>query len=160
MGKNTPLWLEDSEGIFHDLITISSGKISRRKTIDNIKTNLEAWMKNQHFDHYRNALLDVAIVLFIGTQRMKRQDVDNVAKIVLDALKKDDKTKYRREAYLFDDDSQVVRLLVYKIPRCEDEVYNTDSMTISFRVHDPQKQMLLTAELSPPLSSNRKWHSR
>lgn len=147
MSKNTPLGLEDSKGIFSDLITISSGKVTRRETINKIKTNLEAWMKNQHFDPYRNTLLDVAIVLFIGRQRIKRQDVDNIAKIVLDALKKDNKNKYRREAYLFDDDSQVVRLLVYKIPRCEDELYNTDSMTISFRVHDPQKQMLLKADV-------------
>lgn len=145
IGKNTPLKLEDAAGVFSDLITISSGKVTRRETINKIKTNLEAWMKNQRFDPYRNASLDVAIVLFIDRQRMNKQDVDNIAKIVLDALKKDN--KHRREAYLFDDDSQVIRLLVYKIPRCEDEVYNTDSMTTSFREYDPRKQMLLIPDV-------------
>jgi Holliday junction resolvase RusA-like endonuclease len=116
--------------VFSDLITISSSK-DRKRTINNIKTNLETWLKNQDFDPYRNAPLDTAMVLFIDKQRIKKQDVDNIAKIVLDALKKDD--KYRRESYLFDDDSQLIRLLVYGIPRCEDDVYNTDTMTISFR---------------------------
>ena len=76
-------------------------------------------MKNQHFDPYRNVPLDIAMVLFIDRQRIKKQDVDNIATIVLDALKKDD--KYRREYYLFDEDSQLIRHLVYRIPRCEDE---------------------------------------
>ena len=143
MGKNTPLILKHAEGSFSDLITISSRKDNRDETIKIIKTNLAAWMKNEHFDRYRNQQLDVAIVLFVDEQKMKKQDVDNVGKIVLDALKQGAKDEHRKEAYLFDDDSQVVRLLVYKLPRCEDEENNTDCMVVSFRRHDYVEQMLL-----------------
>jgi len=43
--------------------------------------------------------------------------------------------------YLFENDSQVCRILVYKVEKKEikvpNEKYNTTSMTISFRIHVP-----------------------
>ena len=141
-----PVWmLEGSEGLFSDLIaTKTRDKVNREKTIESIKKNLSSWMKTKYFNKFRNQRLDLAIIARVNKQRMEKQDVDNIAKVVLDALRKKDKAGFKWDAFLFYNDSQVVRLLVYKIPREEDEMYDTDGLDISFRIHDPQKQMILT----------------
>ena len=135
--------LEDSMGFSSDLVTIKTSKINRIETIKTLKTNLESWMKNPYFNELRNEKLDLAIVAIINKQRMKRQDVDNVLKVVLDALKKNDKLNFKKDAFLFYDDSQIVRVLVQKVERVEDPNYETDQLVISFRKHDPNKQMIL-----------------
>ncbi len=63
------------------------------------------------------------------------------AKVVLDALKKSDKDPSK--PYLFKDDSQVVRLLIYKLETKEVSGYETNSLIISFREHNPNEQMIL-----------------
>ncbi len=98
-------------------------------------------MENKGFNDIRDELLDIAIVFYLNTSRMKRQDVDNLAKVVLDGLQRD---KSEPELpYLFADDSQVVRLLLYKIRKTDDEHYDTDQLYISVRKHNPKKQMVL-----------------
>ena len=67
---------------------------------------------------------------------LKLQDVDNIAKVVLDALK----------GCLFKDDSQIVRLLLVKQEAELLAGYDTNSLVISFRVHDPEKDMILINE--------------
>ena len=62
------------------------------------------------------------------------------AKVICDALKK----RKGDNRFLFDDDSQIVRLLVWKILRKEDPLWDTDSYDISFRVYDSNKPMTLT----------------
>jgi len=140
--KGPTFELEDSKGLFSDLITTKTG-VNRKKTIESIKKNLASWMGKKDFNRFRNKRLDLAIAARVNKQRMKQQDVDNIAKVVLDALRRSDKAGFKRDVFLFYDDSQVVRLLVCKIPREEDEMYNTDGLDISFRIHDPQKQMIL-----------------
>jgi Holliday junction resolvase RusA-like endonuclease len=135
--------LEDATGMAADLITLKTGKPNKNETAKKIKTNLENWMENVGFDELRGKLLDIAIVAKVNKQRMEAQDLDNIAKIVLDSLKKNDKLDFKRDTFLFKDDSQVVRLLVYKMPREEDELYSTDELVISFREHDSKKQMIL-----------------
>lgn len=135
--------LEDATGMAADLITLKTGKPNKNETVEKIKTNLENWMGNVGFDELRGKLLDIAIVAKVNKQRMETQDLDNIAKIVLDSLKKNDKLDFKRDTFLFKDDSQVVRLLVYKMPREEDELYSTDELVISFREHDSKKQMIL-----------------
>ncbi|AEA46856.1 hypothetical protein Arcve_0841 [Archaeoglobus veneficus SNP6] len=98
-------------------------------------------MENPLFEEIRKAQLDVAIVAFVPKSRVKNQDVDNISKIVLDTLKKDKQDP--SSPYLFVDDSQVVRLLVYKKPCEAIEGYETSTLIISFRKHDPSKQMIL-----------------
>lgn len=102
-------------------------------------------MMNKNFDRFRHESLDLAIVAKVDKQRMKRQDVDNIAKVVLDALRKNKEVDSKEDVFLFYDDSQIARLLVWKIPREEDERYDTDGLVISFRIHDPHKQMLLAS---------------
>lgn len=136
------LSLKDSYALDSDLITVRTGKIDRRRTIEAIRTSLRSWMDNPLMEKIRAEPLDVAIVAKVNRQRMEQQDVDNIAKIVLDALKKHGEGK-GKEVSLFHRDSQVVRLLVYKLPRTEHESYDTDEMTVSLRKHDPKKQMIL-----------------
>jgi len=135
--------LESSIGCFSDLVTIKTGKINRLETIKALKTNLESWMKNPHFSELRKDKLDLAIVTIVNKQRMKTQDVDNILKVVLDALKKNNKLNFKKNAFLFYDDSQIVRVLIQKVERVEDKDYETDELVISFRKHDPNKQMIL-----------------
>ena len=104
-----------------------------------IRTDLARWLTNPQFNNMRNGLLDIAIVAGVSANRMESQDVDNIAKVVLDALK-EEKGDSR---FLFYDDHQVVRLLIYKQRSEELSGYNTDSLTISFRVHDPDGQLIL-----------------
>lgn len=133
------LVLKNSDGSFDDLVTIKTGGRYKRAVIDVIKTNLGNWMQNPSFKDIRGKLLDLAIVARISARRMKSQDIDNLAKIVLDALKE----KEGDPCFLFRDDAQIARLLVWKIEREEQPGWNTDSLTISFRVHDDKKQMAL-----------------
>lgn len=133
------LFLEDSEGSAGDLITI---KTSRKKdTIKDMTTNIKSWLENKHFTEFKNKEMDLAIVVYVNKQRMKMQDVDNIAKVVLDALKKP-------EPYLFENDSQVIRLLVYKMLQKPVKDYNTDAVIISFREYNPDKQMILVDRTS------------
>jgi Holliday junction resolvase RusA-like endonuclease len=82
---------------------------------DVVKRNMEHWMRNPNFEIIRKGHLDLAIIARISSKRMQNQDVDNLAKVVLDALKE----KKGDPRFLFHDDSQIVKLLVWKIERQE-----------------------------------------
>jgi len=138
-GSSPPLVLEDSEGSFYDLVTIKTGSKYKREITDTVKTNLWSWMQNPNFKDIRGESLDLAIVASVNPSRMKTQDIDNIAKVVLDALKK----RAGESSFLFHDDYQVVRLLIWKIQSEKRPMYNTDSLSISFRVHNNKKQMIL-----------------
>lgn len=131
--------LEDSFGTFDDLITIRTKGKYRKGTIEQIRRNIGSWMNNPGFESVRSLSLDLAIIARISQNRMKNQDVDNIAKVVMDALKKSEGDP----RFLFYDDCQIIRLLVWKLEEVEYTSYNTDSLTISFRVHDISKQMIL-----------------
>ena len=138
-GSSPPLVLEDSEGSFYDLVTIKTGSKYKKEITDRVKTNLWSWMQNPNFKDIRGESLDLAIVASVNPSRMKTQDIDNIAKVVLDALKK----RAGDSSFLFHDDYQIVRLLIWKIQSEKRPMYNTDSLSISFRVHDNKKQMIL-----------------
>lgn len=139
IGSNPPLVLEDSEGSFYDLVTIKTGSKYKKEITDTVKTNLWSWMQNPNFKDMRREPLDLAIVTSVNPSRMKTQDVDNIAKVVLDALKE----SAEDPRFLFHNDYQIVRLLIWKIKSKEHPMYSTDSLSISFRVHDSMKQMVL-----------------
>ncbi len=138
-GANPPLFLEGTNYIFHDLITIKTRDEYKRDVVEKLRKNLAIWMKNPQFNKTRNELLDIAIVARVHENRMKDQDVDNIAKVVLDALQ-ESKGDSR---FLFYNDNQVIRLLIYKQQSKNLPSYNTDGLTVSFRIHDPEKQMVL-----------------
>jgi len=69
-----------------------------------------ATLKLQHVLEFRNHDLDLAIVADVPEGVYRRQDVDDLAKTVFDALQEGSDS----EPYLFKKDSQIVRLLVYK----------------------------------------------
>ena len=138
-GSSPPLFLEDSEGSFYDLVTIKTGSKYKKEITDTVKTNLRSWMQNPNFKDIRGESLDLAIVASVNPSRMKTQDIDNVAKVALDALKK----REGDSSFLFHDDYQIVRLLIWKVQSEKRPMYNTDSLSISFRVHNNKKQMIL-----------------
>jgi Holliday junction resolvase RusA-like endonuclease len=138
-GSKPFLVLEDSLGTSDDLVTIKTRGKRRREISEQIRCNLASWMRNPRFESVRTSALDLAIVVRISPGRMKNQDIDNIAKVVIDALKKSEGDS----RFLFYDDCQVVRLLVWKLQEEEYAGYNTDSITISFRIHDNRKQMVL-----------------
>jgi len=137
--EDPDLELESSEGLNKDLIIINTTK--RKDTIENIRRNLGLWMNNHNFEKFRSRKIDLAIILYLDKKRYNSQDLDNISKIVLDSLQKD--IKNINTPYLIENDSQIVRLLLYKLPRTELKNINSNSLVISFRLHDPKKDMLL-----------------
>ena len=140
--KGPHLALENNIGSSGDLGEVATGK-GRQESIEGLRVSLDSWMRNSDFDEFRDKKLDLAIVAMVNKDRMNHQDVDNLSKQVLDALKKPKDGKSKVEGYLFNDDCQVVRLLVYKLLREDDERYDTDEISISFREYDPSRQMIL-----------------
>ncbi|NOQ34238.1 MAG: RusA family crossover junction endodeoxyribonuclease [Methanosarcinales archaeon] len=104
--------------------------------IEEIQSSQRSWMEKFPYLHDANEKIDLAIVVYRRVGYLKRQDLDNIAKIVLDALK----------GYLFKDDSQIVRLLLVKNEAKLLAEYETDSLVISFRIHDPERDMILINE--------------
>jgi len=133
------LRLEDSHGFAGDLGVVKTGTKYRKEMIDTIKNNLSYWMANSDFGQIRGEQLDLAIVVKLSPQRLKTQDVDNIAKVICDALKR----RRGDKRFLFDNDCQIVRMLVLKIQRRENPQWDTDSYDISFRVHDGNRPMNL-----------------
>jgi hypothetical protein len=86
--NSTPLLvLEDCFGACSDLAVIKTGSKYRKETIENVKRNLAIWMANDGFEPIKGRQLDVAIVIKCNGHRLKKQDADNMAKVVCDALK-------------------------------------------------------------------------
>lgn len=131
--------LEDYTGLIGDLVTVKTGSDYRQEVISTIRRNFADWMKHHRFEDIRESKLDIAIIVSVTPHRMKCQDVDNIAKAVLDALKKSGEDN----RFLFHDDRQIIRMLVWKIEQKTLQDYNTDTLTISFRKHNPEKQMIL-----------------
>jgi Holliday junction resolvase RusA-like endonuclease len=128
------LALEDSL-VFGTLMKISTSK-NKKKTREEVKRAITDDKYVQGFEKYdnlRDKLLDIAIVIYISKTNYKKQDVDNIAKVVLDSLKRE----------LFNDDSQVIRLLVYKKEIARQEDAETFQIAISVRKHDISKDMIL-----------------
>src|SRR3989339_563522 len=107
------------------------------KLFGNEKINDLSW-KN-----IENEKLDVAIVIHVNKKRYDSQDVDNIAKVVLDALKKGNS-----ENYLIKDDCQIIRLLVDKRQREESKDSDTDQLSVSIRKHNPKKDMKIIRSYS------------
>ena len=133
INTNECLTLEGSEGSFGDLITVKTKNKTKQKMIDEIRSNLGSWMEKFPHLHDTDKKIDLAIVVYRRVGYLKRQDLDNIAKVVLDALK----------GCLFGDDSQIVRLLLVKKETELSEGYDTNSLVISFRIHDPERDMIL-----------------
>ncbi len=131
------LFLEDAEFYDGDLIDIHTTK--RREMIKKIRTNLSA---HKPPEHLKRALLDVAIVLHVRKGRYKTQDLDNIAKIVVDALEKPNNEE-DKHPYLYENDNQIIRLLLYKIQRKDQLDAETSQLSISARKHNPNKDMVL-----------------
>ena len=136
INTNECLVLEDSEGSLGDLITVKTKSETKKEMIKEMQSSQGSWMEKFPYLHDANEKIDLAIVVYRRVGYLKRQDLDNIAKIVLDALK----------GYLFKDDSQIVRLLLVKNEAKLLAEYETDSLVISFRIHDPERDMILINE--------------
>lgn len=128
--------LEDSKS-FGLLLEVKSYYFGKKETISKIKAHIEYEKRNDlSWKELEEEKLDVAIVIHINSCRYKSQDVDNIAKVVLDALKKG-----KLGSYLIEDDSQIIRLLIYKKLREKSEISETDQVSVSMKKHDPEKDM-------------------
>ena len=150
------LVLEDSIAM-HDLIEIKTSK--KEESMRELRINIEGLIKK--FGNFKNKEIDLAIVVYISESRMKTQDVDNITKIVMDSIQRPHPrsklyNEFSKRPYLLEDDSQVQRLLVYKMEKKDtsDKRVDTDSVAISFREHDPKKEMMLGGYTN---SSGDKW---
>jgi len=121
-----------------DIITMKKNKQAMKKEI---RDSFVDYFKNEKFKELKKVQIDLAIHLEVSSSRFENQDLDNIQKIVLDALQKDKKNP--SWDYLYENDSQVCRILVWKTKKVEGSDYNTASMTISFRAYDPSKQMIM-----------------
>ena len=133
------LQLVECLGSFENLGAVKTGNDYKKEMIAIIKQDLANWMMNEDFDSIKAESIDLAIVAKVSPYRMGNQDTDNIAKVICDALKQ----QKGDPRFLFDDDCQIVRALVWKIQRAEYEGYDTDSYSISFRKHDSNKPMEL-----------------
>ncbi|MBR9701833.1 RusA family crossover junction endodeoxyribonuclease [Candidatus Pacearchaeota archaeon] len=131
------VFLEDYEFCHGGLIEIATGK--RKQMIKKIR---EGFSADNPPVKLKKELLDVAIVVHIRSGRHRWQDLDNLAKIILDAFEKpkDSEDKY---PYLYENDNQIVRLLLIKRERVEYPDSETSQLSISVRKHDPDKEMVL-----------------
>lgn len=139
ISKERYLRFEDSF-IHGDLLEIETNRKFKKENTLKLRKMMPISAKDEKISKIKGELVDVAIVLYLGKNRYKSQDLDNVSKIILDAIKKngeDDKE------YFIEDDRQVARLLLYKKQRIEDAEAETSQISISIRKHDPQKEMTL-----------------
>ena len=136
------LILEGSRGASNTLLEVKTNKRSKKEIENKLRINLDHWLKNKNFDNLRKLKFDLAIIIYVNQIRFNKQDLDNIAKVVLDSLKKS--RNEPKAPFLFEDDSQIIRLLLYKIRKSDIEESKTDSIVISFREHNPKKQMILT----------------
>ena len=125
------LVLENSHHISVLLEVQTSTPKKREKTKEEIRVSLSDYAKNVLFNDLRAKPLDIAILIYVNNLRMKRQDVDNVAKVVLDALRKQGKSPEYQ--WLIEDDCHIRRLLVYKKKQEKSKYHNTHQLVISFR---------------------------
>lgn len=134
--------LEDSLGYTNILLQVLTSE--KEDSIQRILSNLSDWMDNTNFEEIQEAEINLALVAYVDNYRMSRQDVDNIAKVVIDALQ----NLGNGEPYLISDDNQIRRLLVEKREKVEDDEFDTDDVLISFRRHGPEKEMILESPQS------------
>ena len=135
--------LEDSKN-FGLLLEVKSYYFGKKETISKIKAHLEFEKINDlSWKNIENEKLDVAIVIHVNKKRYDSQDVDNIAKVVLDALKKGNS-----ENYLIKDDCQIIGLLVDERQREESKDSDTDQLSVSIRKHNPKKDMKIIRSYS------------
>ncbi len=141
------LVMEGYAGYHGMLIDIKTGKDRKtekkykKEMIKQIREQFGRFFESKKFEELKKDPLDLAIYLEVNAQRLSKQDLDNVLKVVLDALQKDGHNPSWN--YLYENDSQVYRLHVEKSEKVEIPGYNTASMMISFRKHDPSKQITM-----------------
>ncbi|MDP3026756.1 MAG: DNA methyltransferase [Nanoarchaeota archaeon] len=133
------LQLEKGELLHGDLIEIKTSKKYKKETMNLIRKNMILSCENPNLNNLKNQLLDVAIIIYVNRHKYSNQDLDNVAKLVLDSMKE----KKGEDLCFMKDDKQIVRLLLYKLPRIENSDSDTSQLSISIRKHNPEKEMRL-----------------
>lgn len=113
---------------------------NKPEMIKRIRSELTSFMKNDNLDHMRDKKIDLSIVAYMSEKELKRRDVDNIAKTVLDAISK---SRHHNGNYIFENDNKIVRLLVYKKKKEQNTDADTSEFIISFREHDPNLEMNL-----------------
>ncbi|MGV8131658.1 MAG: RusA family crossover junction endodeoxyribonuclease [Candidatus Pacearchaeota archaeon] len=114
---------------------------NKKATIEELRKELNMTERTREPLDLSKDKLDVAIVVYLQKSNYQIQDVDNLAKVIIDSLKKPKLPD--GNPYFFEDDNQIVRLLVYKLERKENENANTCQISISIRKHDPKQEMEL-----------------
>lgn len=135
----TGSYLEGSEGYNETFNIVRTNE--EEKTIEELRRDLEIWVKNELFDEIRGEDIDLAIV-FEPADPDNDVDVDNFVKPVISALQNHEKDD--RDRHLIEDDSQIKRLLVHKLETQDrSEPYDEPRLSISFREYNPKRQMIM-----------------
>lgn len=113
--------------------------VETSEAISELRMHFEGWVMNEHFDEHREGAIDLAVVYDAPQSSDNSKDVDNVGKTVTSALQAHPEDE--RDRHLVRDDSQIMRMLVDKRV---DEIQDQPRVVISFRKHDPERQMVLT----------------
>jgi hypothetical protein len=88
---------------FPDSIKTSSK--NKKDEIIKIRTELKKFFKYNL--PQTKELVDVAIIIYVNDIRMRNQDVDNIAKVILDSISRN-KTDSDKDTYILENDSQIV----------------------------------------------------
>ncbi|WEL23330.1 hypothetical protein [Candidatus Nanohalovita haloferacivicina] len=140
--KDMSHWANQEGDVLIDSVGYHGGfnKVIRGRenfeNIEDLRTDLANWMKNENFEDYKDSEIDVAIV-YHYTDKDNALDVDNLVKPVISALENDDRAD--ENEYLIEDDSQIREVLAKSMRA---EIKDEDYLTISFREHS-QKPMKL-----------------
>ncbi len=126
---------------------IKSRSKTKKETIQKIRQFVEENYKNKKFDSYKKADLDFAIYLETSDRDYSGQDLDNVQKIVLDALQKDSqKDKDPSWEYLLENDAQICRILVWKSKKViyTNKLFNWNSIISNDKEKQEVRDFLIT----------------
>ena len=144
-GLNTRSYKLDGQLVnFNALMEVKTG--DKKQTENEIRSYIVEGLQQQK-EVLKGKLLDVVVVAYVPkhryfSSRNCARDVDNILKVVIDSLVKprNDPSDTR---YLLEDDSCIVRVLGYKLPKEDDQNYDTNELQIVIREHNPEKQMVL-----------------
>lgn len=121
-----------------------------------LKTNMGDWLRNEEFEEFRDKELDLGVV-YKYSDPDSALDSDNLIKPIISALDRQDEED---DTFLVEDDSQIKRILMerqrvpgdgyqmeVKVDRDSHGNWRTahGRVTVSFRQHDPEKPMDLSA---------------
>ncbi|PIN87737.1 hypothetical protein COV12_02220 [Candidatus Woesearchaeota archaeon CG10_big_fil_rev_8_21_14_0_10_32_24] len=132
-------------------ISIATASSKKKEILSKIRNQIKSFFKEEV--KKTDKLVDVAIVIYVNEDRWEKQDVDNIAKVVIDSLGKN-RLDIEGEMCLLENDSQIVRLFVEKrksdkITIRKDTCFDSISISVRFFEKHKDKSLNIIEMLSP-----------